>query len=610
MGGALAVYFLRNTFRAFQYTRLMTAKNKTLFHMLTLSQLVGVVVSIVFLLADFFPQFNCTAVGVLKKGGVLLSSTLLVPGILGTKAYRCLSDAGFVIVVLCVLRSSIIAVSGIVMAEYRGARRFTGTCETVNESSLLPISIFLQFAESCFICLCFLYAVYRSYRSPAEIARLSLPLTSDGSDAADDRDRRRDTRRGWWDYVPSPNNTTGEKRAAPGPPFQGTCLDTGINRKQKCASHRFHRWLLGNPTTGQNAPPTAPSHPEASPSQTPPRTSAVSIVVSPSRPSIIREPDCPYPRASSPPPPSVMNRIIRYVPRAEVFRTMLRNELLYTTFITTVLLAIGVIMLIGVTQQLLLGANSWIMLDWLVLSLCTMHSFSRVAHRHEREAWLQDPVNWRAMRRAEVEDITALRPKRAHRSWSPVSVDWHQHIRHRHSDDPSEPAHHRSAADMSEFTTTSPTTDPPAPSSPGSLSVSSSRQRARSTSFIRSPRSQIRFPVIPSSASSSCPHASLSPSPSPPPTPIRALTAALHLPPSRVPNPGSPAILPSPEWPSTAVSTPRTGDTAATAPGLGRSSSTPGRRSRRGSASTAGRGARWPRARSPDFYNLDPDNLR
>ena len=84
------------------------------------------------------------SVGVLKKGGVLLSSTLLVcasrslvaeflssfepqvTGILGTKAYRCLSNAGFVVVVLAFLRASIIAVSGVVIAEYRGGRRFTG----------------------------------------------------------------------------------------------------------------------------------------------------------------------------------------------------------------------------------------------------------------------------------------------------------------------------------------------------------------------------------------------------------------------------------------------------------------------------------------------------
>ena len=79
----------------------------------------------------------------LKKGGVLVSSTLLVrprlchhsfprliqvqvTGILGTKAYRCLSNAGFVIVTLSLMRAAIIAVSGVVLAEYKGGRRFTG----------------------------------------------------------------------------------------------------------------------------------------------------------------------------------------------------------------------------------------------------------------------------------------------------------------------------------------------------------------------------------------------------------------------------------------------------------------------------------------------------
>lgn len=78
----------------------------------------------------------------LKKGGALVSCTLLVwshicvsttkltivqvTGILGTKAYRCLGNAGFVIAALALMQAAMIAVSGVVLVEYRGARRFTG----------------------------------------------------------------------------------------------------------------------------------------------------------------------------------------------------------------------------------------------------------------------------------------------------------------------------------------------------------------------------------------------------------------------------------------------------------------------------------------------------
>lgn len=48
---------------------------------------------------------------------------------------------------------------------------------------------------------------------------------------------------------------------------------------------------------------------------------------------------------------------------ASCLKTEGDSQLLYTTFMTTVLFVIAIIMLVGVTQQLLLGANSWILLD-------------------------------------------------------------------------------------------------------------------------------------------------------------------------------------------------------------------------------------------------------
>ena len=147
----------------------------------------------------------------LKKGGVLVSSTLLVrphlcshsfprliqvqvTGILGTKAYRCLSNAGFVIVTLSLMRAAIIAVSGVVLAEYKGGRRFTGeqcpqsmstsvlrplgTCETISESPLLPLSIILQFLEACFICICCgsssAQSVHNGLTLPSLVGRLQV----------------------------------------------------------------------------------------------------------------------------------------------------------------------------------------------------------------------------------------------------------------------------------------------------------------------------------------------------------------------------------------------------------------------------------------------------
>ena len=209
---------------------------------------------------------------------------------------------------------------------------------------------------------------------------------------------------------------------------------------------------------------------------------------------------------------------------------------------TTVLFVIAIVMLVGVTQQLLLGANSWIILDCkrlpqhitlqflinqtgLIVSLCTMHSFSRVAKRHERESWLQDPANWRSIHHAQVEDNTALRPKHSRRAWSPVSVrsSWrYRYQEHSESDSTRSAAPYRSTE------------------LPETFSVSRS-SRVRSASLIRQSTST-DLPSISRSTS-----VASSPIPSSIDSPFR--------PPLPPPGPSSPMVLPSPEYPPSASAT-------------------------------------------------------
>lgn len=60
MGGALTVFFILSSYRAVQYTRVVKVKNKGLFYMLIVSQLIGIVVSVFFVLADFNTDIDCT----------------------------------------------------------------------------------------------------------------------------------------------------------------------------------------------------------------------------------------------------------------------------------------------------------------------------------------------------------------------------------------------------------------------------------------------------------------------------------------------------------------------------------------------------------------------
>ena len=120
-----------------------------------------------------------------------------------------------------------------------------------------------------------------------------------------------DNRRGWWDYVPS--SSPYEKQANP--------QSRPEENVKACPKGRFRRWLYGDPVLPSTV--FQPHESMAPPPQGAVRTSTLSNTP-PSRVSANYEPE--YPRAGSPPPPSVMDRIIRYVPRADLLRNMLKNE--------------------------------------------------------------------------------------------------------------------------------------------------------------------------------------------------------------------------------------------------------------------------------------------
>ena len=158
-------------------------------------------------------------------------------------------------------------------------------------------------------------AAFRSYRGPANHARLSLPLEEDDTSSVGSNDKEDDgaqvrTIRGWWDYAPSP---LGEK----------TDPSSSRSGSPRNVIGRFNRWWSGKPMLPSTVFQRKPSIPGDVPLPQPPRLTSMSsagLRVSTSREGPDRL------RASSPPPPSVMDRIIRYVPRAELFRNMVKNE--------------------------------------------------------------------------------------------------------------------------------------------------------------------------------------------------------------------------------------------------------------------------------------------
>ncbi|OBZ79409.1 hypothetical protein A0H81_00652 [Grifola frondosa] len=390
VGGVLSTFFIRNTIVSVYYCRTAKVKNKALFYLLLLSQFLGVVVGVVLLVADFDQAVNCTISGIVKRACTILSGTLLITGILGVKAYRCLSNARIVIIVLAILRTAILALSGFGLSHYRGARRLSGSCMTISGSSILAITVILQFVESFFICACFV-------SHPVDEARLSLQVSVENRESFVENRIKEDhhesgySRRGWWDYVPDAHAKSTVDAG-----------QTGLIDTIRDALRRF--WL------GEPVPPSVAFQRKSS---LPGNIRYLSLLVYPQRPELTQF-------------HSVSQLLNRKRSPEHAIQARLHRHASRRVF-----LVIGIVMLVGVSRKILMGPNAWVMVDWVVISSFTMHSFARVVRRHEREAILAHPTAWDPIYRAELEAAKAFRNKHARRAWSPVSVASHWRPRRR-----------------------------------------------------------------------------------------------------------------------------------------------------------------------------------
>jgi len=182
------------------------------------------------------------------------------------------------------------------------------------------------------------------------------------------------TLRGWWDYVPEPRVTP----AVQGPPVVK-------------ADHSLHHKVRSNLNGlfSRNVPGPYPL-------SQPPRTTTV----------MIRErhqsQSAPVARAArgTSPTPSSSSRLGKFVPNIRLFQKVIKDELMYTTFITATCVVVAVLAVIGVNFKNGLTVTGWIALNWSIISLLAIHSFGRVVRRHERDALLQHPFTCDALFRA------------------------------------------------------------------------------------------------------------------------------------------------------------------------------------------------------------------
>ncbi|KAK7463730.1 hypothetical protein VKT23_005667 [Stygiomarasmius scandens] len=383
--GLLAMLFFSNLVVSISYLCRTRVYNKALFRTLVLSQLLAFAGVVPMVLSFFFESVNCTAVILATYAAGFLSLALMMTGIYGVKVYKCLDNSVFVLVILVLFSCSIAAVAVLDLTRARGIHRISGSCTRSIDVSLTGIYLLLQFAQSLFVCFCFLYAVWKSRRSPVARRRLSTIVSMNESSGQDQQDfnEPQTGRRGWWDHVPTREPTP------PSPHSDGSSITRSI---------RFFFSDLF--TSKSDADLSGREHSVAGESSAlrPPVTASDSGVEGcpkNSHPGDIRG------RLSF--TPSSFSNLSRYMPRMELFRNAMKDEVCYTATITACYVLVAVLSIVGINFTNGLPVTGWISLNWAVTSTLTVHSFGRVVRRQERDRYIQQAANWCSGGRAEGE---------------------------------------------------------------------------------------------------------------------------------------------------------------------------------------------------------------
>ncbi|KAF8912805.1 hypothetical protein CPB84DRAFT_464036 [Gymnopilus junonius] len=398
--GALAMVFARNILVSGDYIRRGKVKKKTLFHVLFLSQMLAPIAFIPMVLSYYTQRLNCTIVIILSCLSGTTSLALLITVILGVKVYKCLNNARFVPIILGLFQAASTTSVILDVTSTQGMRRLSGSCSHNDNLRFTRYFVIIQFLESLFICCCFIYVCWKSRGSPAARGRISLELSMDDLPIKipdDPSEKSQPTRRGWWDYVPNEQESQ-----------QNVATDEETKQRTGGAFKSFLRRIFPS-ENGQQL---------LSSSQA--KNTRLQIKAKPEKWSKNAQGRGDPERSRLSLAPSSLSRISRLVPRMELFQEVMKDELLYTTFITSTCVVVAVLAIIGVNFKNGLSVTGWIVLNWGIISLLAIHSFGRVVHRHERDALLQHPVNCTAIART-PNDIVK-RGEQSTRRGSPGSI--------------------------------------------------------------------------------------------------------------------------------------------------------------------------------------------
>jgi len=391
--GALLMLFIRNSVVSADYIRRNRVKYKGLFYTLLISQLLGVLTFTSEAWVFLSSHVNCKAIFVVQGVATELSAALLLSGILGVKAYRCLGNSKVVLILVAIPQITTSTLVIIDTIRVQATRRLSGACSATNPFVFTPAATVIRFGISLFVCFCFVYALMKSSRLPGAQGRISLALseqppserpTSVSTTASSEAELIEEIPavprpRGWWDYVPEPQlppDDSSSIRTEEAPGLIGRVFKIPWRRRKSKSWEVLDEKSL---YTQQRAP--------VSPPQTMKRST---VRFSESIPDIqIQEGSV---RAISPAPSGVKS-LRHLMSRMKIFRKAMRNELASTAITALSNVVAATLSLVG-AFTCLTSPSFFIDAQWAILSLLVICSFGRVIERHEQEALMQNPSSW------------------------------------------------------------------------------------------------------------------------------------------------------------------------------------------------------------------------
>ncbi|KAL0951007.1 hypothetical protein HGRIS_007749 [Hohenbuehelia grisea] len=387
--GMLTMLFWRNIMVSGNYIRRAKVKNKALFYLLFASQILAPACFVPDIISYFDYSLNCTLALRISRIASSISLSMLITGILGYKAYKCLENSRVVFFNLALFLCASTAISILDIREVRGSRRISGGCTRASSLIFMQAYVLVQFAEMAFISGCFFYAIYKFHKLPTTQGRLSIDLSicdehantrGDGSGVV-----TQPARRGWWDYVPE-DGPSSPPTAQPTIPPQNRSRwhDLWLKVLPSRERSRSQAELLPASATEKN--------PRTEPSQQPSRSPSVKIATPVPR----HDGTCELRRPSgrNSPAPSSFSRLSKFMPRMALFKAVLKDEIWYTAFITATCVLIAILAVIGINFKNGLTVNGWILANWGLISTLAAHSLGRVIQRNERETLLTHPSVW------------------------------------------------------------------------------------------------------------------------------------------------------------------------------------------------------------------------